>query len=116
MKKIILTIAIFVAAFFSRFKNDSTEPDTVIFPTISKDAVPLIVTMAFQNKYPSDSVITWFSKASIGYCAYFIQAPSLQKLAEFSNTGIFIQEGIDLNLDENFEDSTLPKGSTGLPV
>lgn len=115
MKKILLTTAIFVAAFFSCSKKESNEPDTVICPTISKDAVPVVVTMAFQNKYPSDSVITWFSKDSIGYCAYFIQAPSMQKLAEFSNTGTFIQEEIDLNNDGNFEDSTgiSPKGSTG---
>ena len=87
-------------------KKENYEPETLICPAINRNAVPVAVTAAFQNKYPSDSVDTWFRKDSIGYCAYFIQKDSVEKLAEFSNTGSFIQENIDYNNDGDFQDST----------
>ncbi len=86
-------------------KKDNHEPETRICPAINRNAVPVVVIAAFQNKYPSDSVDTWFRKDSIGYCAYFIQNDSVEKLAEFSNTGSFIQENIDYDNDGDFEDS-----------
>lgn len=106
MKKILLITALFILLFISCSKKENNEPDTSPCPAISADAVPSVVTAAFQNIYPSDTVITWFRKDSIGYCAWFIQPPSANKLSEFSNSGAFIQEEIDLNQDGNFEDST----------
>ncbi len=75
-------------------------------PIIAATAVPQIVKDSFAVRYPSLSVDTWFVKDSIGYCAYFIQPVSQHKLAEFTKTGSFIKEEIDLDHDGKFEDST----------
>ena|ERR1700730_5316972 len=85
-------------------------------PIISASAVPAQVVTAFQTKYPGDSVITWFKKDSVGFCAYFIHPVNLKKLAEFTPTGTFVSEELDIDHDGNFEDSTGnsgPKGTTG---
>lgn len=86
-------------------KDKSTEAERHC-PTISQSAVPPVVVSAFQTRYPSNLVITWFQKDSVGYCAYFIQSPNLKKLAEFTPSGSFVSEETDLNHDGQFEDST----------
>lgn len=75
-------------------------------PVIAATAVPQVVKDSFAVHYPSLTVDTWFQKDSIGYCAYFIQPVNQKKLAEFTKTGSFIKEEIDLDHDGNFEDST----------
>ena len=80
-------------------------------PVIAATAVPQVVKDSFAIRYPSMTVNTWFQKDSIGYCAYFIQPVNQKKLAEFSRTGAFISEEIDLDHDGNFEDSTGHSGT-----
>lgn len=75
-------------------------------PPIAATAVPKAVKDSFAIRYPSMTVITWFQKDSLGFCAYFIQPVNQKKLAEFTRSGSFIAEEIDINHDGNFEDST----------
>ena len=85
-------------------------------PVVSASAVPAVVVSGFHTKYPSDSVMTWFKKDSVGYCAYFIQPVNKRKLAEFTPTGIFVSEELDIDHDGNFEDSTGTSGPKGSPA
>jgi hypothetical protein len=86
-------------------KKDGNETENHC-PVIAATAVPQVVKDSFAVRYPSLTVNTWFQKDSIGYCAYFIQPVNQKKLAEFTKTGSFIMEEIDLDHDGNFEDST----------
>jgi hypothetical protein len=104
MKNLLFATA-FVALLISCSKNEKNETENSC-PVVDKNLVPAAVKTGFQAKYPSDSVITWFKKDSIGYCAYFIQLPSVKKLAEFSNAGVFISEEIDHPQEGNHEDTT----------
>lgn len=112
MKQIILTAAAIIL-FYSCTKKETTEAKEKACPTIDQGLVPAAVKSSFQNKYPSNSVITWFRKDSIGYCAYFLQSASIKKLAEFDNTGLFVKEETDNNQKGNFEDSTKVNGGKG---
>lgn len=86
-------------------KKEGNESDNHC-PAITASAVPQVVKDSFALRYPSMTVNTWFRKDSIGYCAYFIQPVHQKKLAEFTNTGVFTIEEIDIDHDGNFEDST----------
>ncbi|HYM93419.1 MAG TPA: hypothetical protein VET23_04720 [Chitinophagaceae bacterium] len=96
--------AVFFISCTKESKKDSKEAENAC-PAIAATAVPQVVKDSFAVHYPSMPVITWFKKDSIGYCAYFIQPVNQKKLAEFSGTGLFLSEEIDLNHDGNFEDS-----------
>lgn len=111
MKPTIVIAAIVL--FSSCAKKETTETKEKACPTIDKTLVPVVIKNSFQNKYPADSVITWFRKDSIGYCAFFIQTPSIKKLAEFDNTGLFLKEEADNNQQGNHEDSTQVNGVKG---
>lgn len=104
MKPTIVIAAI--ALFSSCAKKEAAETKEKACPAIDKTLVPRAVKNSFQNKYPADSVIAWFRKDSIGYCAYFKQIPSIKKLAEFDNAGLFLKEETDHNQQGNHEDST----------
>jgi hypothetical protein len=84
-------------------------------PIVSPSTVPAVVVSGFKTKYPADSVIMWFKKDSVGYCAYFIQPVNQRKLAEFTPAGIFVSEELDIDHDGNFEDSTGNSGPKGSP-
>jgi hypothetical protein len=111
MKWLVLIIA-GITLLIACAKNESKEENKNPCPVIDKNSVPALVKAGFRNKYPSDTVITWFRKDTIGYCAYFIQTPLIKKLAEFNNTGSFILEESDTNQDGNFGDSTGHTGET----
>ncbi len=104
MKKILVYVAV-TTLIISCSKNGKTENENHC-PAIAATAVPQIVKDSFAVRYPTMTVNTWFQKDSIGYCAYFIQPVNQKKLAEFSRTGAFISEEIDIDHDGNFEDST----------
>lgn len=106
LKTIIVVAAMALLTSCTKKEKDKSSETERHCPTISQSAVPSVVVSAFQTKYPSTLVITWFQKDSVGYCAYFIQSPNLKKLAEFTPTGIFVSEETDLNHDGQFEDST----------
>lgn len=110
MKKLVFA-TIITALLISCSRNENKNP----CPVVDKTLVPVVVKEGFQSKYPSDYVITWFKKDSIGYCAYFIQHINQRKLAGFTPSGTFVLEEIDINQDGNFEDSTEhtnPKGGS----
>jgi hypothetical protein len=112
MKKIMFAISVaslFVAC--TKEGNKEGKETSNACPVISASSVPSVVVSAFQAKYPTDSVITWFQKDSIGYSAYFIQPVDQKKLAEFTSAGAFVSEELDSNQDGNFEDSTGHEGS-----
>ena len=116
MKKLLFAVSVvaLVVACSKESKKDGNETENLC-PVVSASAVPAEVISGFQTKYPGDSVITWFKKDSIGYCAYFIQPVNQRKLSEFTPTGTFVSEELDTNQDGNFEDSTGhsgPKGET----
>ncbi len=100
-----LTATLTILSCSKESKKDGNENENH-FPVIAATAVPQSVKDSFAVRYPSMTVNTWFQKDSIGYCAYFIQPTNQKKLAEFSKTGSFIKEEIDIDHDGNFEDST----------
>jgi hypothetical protein len=104
MKKI-LFITVAIALLIACSKKENNEDENTC-PVVDKSLVPVMVKSGFQTKYPSDSVITWFKKDSIGYCAYFIQPVNQRKLAEFTPLGVFVSEELDIEHDGDFEDST----------
>ena len=108
VKKIFYT-SVIIAFFISCSKNEKDENENPC-PIVDKSLVPAVVKAGFQSKYSSDSVITWFRKDSIGYCAYFIQPVNQKKLAEFTVSGTFVSEEMDIDQDGNFEDSTSNSG------
>lgn len=114
MKMILLAISVMglLVACNKEGKKEGNESDNHC-PNIAETAVPQIVKDSFAVRYPSMTVNTWFRKDSIGYCAYFIQPVNQKKLTEFTNTGVFIQEEIDIDHDGNFEDSTTHSGPKG---
>ncbi len=112
MKKILFTLLVvsILASCSKEGKKDSEEKENHC-PVISASAVPVEVLSAFQTTYPKETVVTWFQKDAIGYCAYFIKQGNQRKLAEFTTTGIFVSEKADIDYDGNFEDSTGIAGS-----
>ncbi len=107
MKQILLAIG--MAVLFAACSKEGEKEDNEIenhCPTIAASAVPQVVQDSFAVRYPSMTVNTWFRKDSIGYCAYFIQPVNQKKLAEFTNAGVFVSEEIDIDHENNFEDST----------
>ncbi len=111
MKKVFLiaTVSLIVMACS---KKEANEKNEIPCPIVDKAMVPTVVITGFQTKYPSDTVITWFRKDSIGYCAYFIQPVNLKKLAQFDDAGIFVKEEMDTDNNGELEDST-GTGHTG---
>ena len=95
-------------------KNEKAEN---LCPVVAESAVPQAVKDSFGVRYPSTTVNTWFYKDSSSYCAFFITAASIEKLAQFSSNGNFISEEIETNQDGQHEDNdstaTGPKATTG---
>jgi hypothetical protein len=108
-----LSVMALLVACSKEGKKDGNENELPC-PVVNASAVPKVVVTAFQTKYPSDSVITWFQKDSTGYCAYFIQPVNQRKLAEFASSGAFVSEEIDMDHNGNFEDSTGHSGPKGI--
>lgn len=73
-------------------------------PVISALSVPAEVIAAFQTAYPKQTVLVWFQKDSTGYAAFFVNGGNQRKLVEFSASGTFVSEKIDVDYDGNFED------------
>ena len=71
-----VTVAALNVILIACTQKEVSEPGSTPCPTISQALVPAIVQTAFFTKYPADTVITWFRKDSISYCAYFIQQPT----------------------------------------
>ncbi len=107
MKQVLIAFGV-AAILASCSKEDKKKEDEKEnhCPEIAASAVPQTVKDSFSLRYPSMTVNTWFQKDSIGFCAYFIQPVNQKKLAEFSTTGNFLSEEIDIDHDGNFEDST----------
>lgn len=107
MKKVILAILLFTSL-VSCTKESKKEGSEIVkhCPVIPLASVPPAVLLAFQIKYPKETVISWFQKDSLGYSAFFNQLGNIRKLAEFTNSGELLSEKIDLDYDGNFEDST----------
>ncbi|MBI3720465.1 MAG: hypothetical protein HY252_17945 [Sphingobacteriales bacterium] len=103
---ILLIVALIFSIPFSSCSKEGKKENENHCPVIAATAVPQPVKDSFALRYPALTVTTWFQKDSIGYCAYFIQPVNQKKLAEFTKTGSFIMEEIDLDHDGNFEDST----------
>lgn len=103
---LLAVVLIFSIPFTSCSKEGKKDGNENHCPVIAASAVPQAMKDSFAVHYPSMTLDTWFQKDSIGYCAYFIQPVNQRKLAEFTTTGIFVMEEVDIDHDGNFEDST----------
>lgn len=63
-------------------------------PTVSANAVPYVVTKAFQDKHPGITAKTWFNKDDKGFAAKF-DNNGKDALIFFDNNGNFQKEEID---------------------
>lgn len=107
MKKLFfafLTLTLWTAC-VKEGKKAEDEP-SLHCPVISALSVPTEVLAAFQTLYPKQSALIWFKIDTAGYAAFFINSGNQRKLAQFSATGTFISEKMDVDYDGNFEDST----------
>ncbi len=73
-------------------------------PTVSSEAIPAKVQMAFQHEYPEVNVETWYNKDNNGYVALFAMN-SQKKLAYFDNNGKFQQEGFQGEQEGEHQDN-----------
>jgi hypothetical protein len=66
-----LIIALMLVCSFYSCEKEGHEKEKPQCPSVSADAVPQDVKTSFQTLYPTESVLFWFEKDPIGYCAYF---------------------------------------------
>lgn len=109
MKKIVLSVLTATIVFIACSKDNKNEKSENTCPVVTVSMVPQVVKDSFAIRYPANTVITWFNKDSVGYCAYFAVA-GIDKLAQFSNNGLFIMEELETNQEGQNEDSTATAG------
>lgn len=95
-----------VSVFFFSCKKEGKDEKENLCPVVLASAVPQVVKDSFNVRYPATTVTTWFNKDSVAFCAYFITAANVEKLAEFANSGSFIKEEIETHQEGEHEDST----------
>ncbi len=110
MKKIFFAMLISVPAIFVACEKKEKEKAENTCPTVAASAVPQAVKDSFAIRYPATSVITWFNKDNVAFCAYFITAANVEKLAQFANSGSFIKEEMEAHQVGQHEDSTTTVG------
>ena len=108
MKKVFIVTVALTAIFFSCKKEASETPENLC-PTVLESAVPQAVKDSFAVRYPATLVTTWFNKDNAGFCAFFTTG-TVEKLVEYSATGIFIKENVETHNDANDNDSTNTNG------
>jgi thioredoxin-related protein len=111
MKKIVLIALTASIVFIACSKDDKNEKAENTCPEVAASMVPQIVKDSFAIRYPANTVIIWFDKDNVGYCAYFVVA-GIDKLARFSNNGSFIKEELETEQDGQNEDSTVTNGKS----
>lgn len=99
-------MAVIVIVFLISCEKGSKENTEKKCPVVAANLVPQMVKDSFVQRYPVDSVRTWFNKDNVGYCAYFVSF-GIEKLARFSNNGNFIKEENESNENNEHEDSTV---------
>jgi len=109
---IVLMLAVIFSISFSSCKKEAKEKAENLCPVVAASAVPQVVKDSFAVKYPATTVITWFNKDSVAYCAYFVTSANVEKLAQFANNGSFIKEEIETHQEGEHEDSTGTGGKT----
>ena len=103
---LVVGLAIFISLSSILNKINVSKSNHKPCPVVKQDAVPFAVLSAFRNKFPFDTVITWFNKDNRSYCAYFETKNFVDKLVQFNNSGTFINEETDIKDDDDFKDST----------
>lgn len=105
----ILLVCLFSISLLS-CKKDGKENNDTLCPVVAASAVPQVVKDSFSIRYSATSVITWFNKDSVAFCAFFIDTASIEKLVQFANNGSFIKEEVEIQQDGQHEDSTVTGG------
>ena len=113
MKKALILVAVSASLLFFACKKEGKEKAENHCPVVAASLVPQIVKDSFAVRYPATSVITWFNKDSVAFCAYFITASNVEKLARFANDGNFIKEEIETHQEGQHEDSTITSHNVG---
>ena len=111
MKNILVIIVAGAVLLFSCNKEGKDKEENLC-PVVAASAVPQVVKDSFNVRYPSTTVTTWFNKDSVAYCAFF-SVSGIEKLAQFTNNGTFIKEEIEMNREDEQEDSTGGKQTNG---
>ena len=106
MKNTFLLIFTCLPLLFLACEKHDKEKKENVCPIVSASAVPQVVKDSFALRYPATNVTTWFNKDSVAFCAYFITNTNIEKLAEFTNSGNFISEEIEMQQNGQHEDST----------
>ena len=108
MKKLFILILVSATIFFSCKKEAKEAPENLC-PVVVESAVPQAVRDSFKVRYTSTAVTTWFNKDGLAFCAAFLSS-GVEKIAQFSNNGIFIKEEIETHQKGEHEDSTSGAG------
>ena len=106
-------LALSTSLIFLACKKDGKEKVENYCPVVAASLVPQVVKDSFAVRYPATTVITWFNKDSVAFCAYFITSSNVEKLAQFANNGSFIKEEIETHQEGQHEDSTTTGGKVG---
>ena len=67
---------------------------------ISTELVPQVIKDSFAVRYPGVAPIQWLNKDNMGYCVNFIDSNTKEIIALFSNTGDFVSQEENINVEQ----------------
>jgi hypothetical protein len=83
---------------FESLSNDNEKDNPC--QVVSSELVPQVVKDSLAAHYPGVVPLKWLNKDNTGYCVSFIDERAKDIIALFSNTGNFISQEEDLNIDQ----------------
>jgi hypothetical protein len=86
---ILLTLTLGLSA----CEKSGKEDDDIECPVVDSKSLPKDIVAAFAEKYPNETVITWFNKDNKGYAAFFV-SNNVKKIVIFNNEGSFMKEQV----------------------
>ncbi len=86
---ILLTLTLGLSA----CEKSGKEDDDIECPVVDSKSLPKDIVAAFAEKYPNETVITWFNKDNKGYAAFFV-SNNVKKIVVFNNEGSFMKEQV----------------------
>ncbi len=77
----------------SACEKEGKEDDEIECTVVDSKSLPKDIVAAFAEKYPKETVVTWFNKDNKGYAAFFVSG-NVKKIAIFNNDGSFVKEQV----------------------
>ena len=94
---VVLTILTSCNLFESLSNDNETDNPCQI---VSSELVPQVVKDSLAAHYPGVVALKWLNKDNTGYCVNFIDERSKDIIALFSNTGNFVSQEENINIEQ----------------